>query len=137
MSRADDLRAQAADRILVKDGAYGTMIQSYGLVEADYRGDHDLKRDQKGNNDLLCLTRPDIVREIAHGYADAGADVLGTNSFNANTISQADYGAEHLVHDINVVSARIVREVADDFAARDGRHGHYPKGRLGAHCQYA
>src|SRR6185436_621680 len=71
--------------------------------------------DQKGNNDLLNLTRPELVREIAQSFADAGADILATNSFNANRISQADYGAEHLVHEINAAAARIIRDVADVY----------------------
>jgi 5-methyltetrahydrofolate--homocysteine methyltransferase len=114
---AEQLRAEAAKRILVKDGAYGTEIQRRRLVEADYRGSLDLKRDQKGNNDLLNLTRPETVREIARSFADAGVDILATNTFNANRISQADYGAEALVREINVAAARIIREVAD----ADGR----------------
>ena len=90
------IRAAAARRLLVKDGAYGTMIQSYRLAEADYRGTLTLGRDQKGNNDLLNLTRPDVIGEIARGYVAAGADILATNTFNANRISQADYAAEPL-----------------------------------------
>jgi len=121
MNLSDLFRAEAARRILVKDGAFGTAIQAAGLQEACYRGDLTLNHDQKGNNDLLNLTRPELIRSIAQGYADAGADVLGTNSFNANRISQADYGAEHLVRDINVSAARIVREVADAAEAKDGR----------------
>jgi 5-methyltetrahydrofolate--homocysteine methyltransferase len=110
---AEQLRAEAARRILVKDGAYGTQVQARRLGADDYRGTLDLARDQKGNNDLLNLTRPDLVREIAQSFADAGADILATNSFNANRISQADYGAEHLVREINSAAARIIREVAD------------------------
>jgi len=110
---AEQLRAAAATRILIKDGAYGTQIQDRRLNEADYRGGLDLARDQKGNNDLLNLTRPGIVREIAQSFADAGADILATNTFNANAISQADYGAEGLVREINTAAARIIREVAD------------------------
>jgi 5-methyltetrahydrofolate--homocysteine methyltransferase len=110
---AEQLRAEAAHRILVKDGAYGTQIQERRLAEADYRGALDLARDQKGNNDLLNLTRPDLVGEIAQSFADAGADILATNTFNANRISQADYGAEGLVREINTEAARIIREVAD------------------------
>jgi 5-methyltetrahydrofolate--homocysteine methyltransferase len=121
VSIAQQLRDSAAKRILVKDGAYGTQIQARGLKEADYRGSLDLARDQKGNNDLLNLTRPDIVGEIAQAFADAGADVLATNSFNANRISQADYGAEGLVREINVAAARIIREVAEREAQKDGR----------------
>ena len=99
MSIADQIRAEAARRILIKDGAYGTQVQERGLCEAEYRGQYDLGRDQKGNNDLLNLTRPDLMREIADAFACAGADILATNSFNANRISQADYGAEHLVRE--------------------------------------
>jgi 5-methyltetrahydrofolate--homocysteine methyltransferase len=118
---AQQLRAAAAERILVKDGAYGTQVQARRLEEADYRGGLDLARDQKGNNDLLNLTRPELVGEIAQAFADSGADVLATNSFNANRISQADYGAEHLVREINASAARIIRAVADREAQKDGR----------------
>ena len=113
MNAAAQLRAEAAKRILIKDGAYGTQIQARKLAEADYRGSLDLARDQKGNNDLLNITRPDVVREIARNFADAGAEILATNTFNANRISQADYAAEHLVREINVEAARIIRAVAD------------------------
>jgi len=119
MNAAERLRAAAATRILVKDGAYGTQIQERRLQEADYRGSLSLSHDQKGNNDLLNLTRPALIREIAQSFADAGADVLATNTFNANRISQADYGAEGLVREINREAARIIREVAgpDRFVA--------------------
>jgi 5-methyltetrahydrofolate--homocysteine methyltransferase len=127
---ADVLKAAAAERILIKDGAFGTAIQGAGLCAADYQGSYELSKDQKGNNDLLCLTRPELIRDIASRYAEAGADVLGTNSFNANRISQADYGAEHLVPEMNVAAARIIREVADEFAARDGRR-RFVAGALG------
>jgi 5-methyltetrahydrofolate--homocysteine methyltransferase len=113
MNIVEQLKAEARGRILVKDGAYGTQIQGHGLAEADYRGAMPLERDQKGNNDLLNITRPDLVRGIAMGFAGAGADILATNSFNANSISQADYGAQSLVREINVAAARIIREVAD------------------------
>src|SRR3954468_19597555 len=118
---AEQLKAAAAERILVKDGAYGTQVQARRLVEADYRGKLDLARDQKGNNDLLNLTRPDIIGSIAQAFADAGADVLATNSFNANRISQADYGAEPLVREMNAAAARIIREVAERESDKDGR----------------
>jgi 5-methyltetrahydrofolate--homocysteine methyltransferase len=117
MNAAAQLKAEAARRILIKDGAYGTQIQERKLAEADYHGPLDLARDQKGNNDLLNLTRPDVVREIAQNFAAAGAEILATNTFNANRISQADYAAEHLVREINMSAARIIREVADS----DGR----------------
>ena len=117
MTPGQNLRAEAAKRILVKDGAYGTLIQAERLKSSDYCGGLDLMKDQRGNNDLLNLTKPDLVRSICERFADAGADVLATNTFNANAISQADYGAEALVAKINVEAARITREVAD----RDGR----------------
>lgn len=121
MSAEQVFRAEAEKRILVKDGAFGTAIQQAGLTEACYRGELTLNHDQKGNNDLLNLTRPELIRAIAQGYANAGADVLGTNSFNANRISQSDYGAELLVGEMNVAAARIIRQVADEAEAKDGR----------------
>jgi 5-methyltetrahydrofolate--homocysteine methyltransferase len=121
VSAATDLRAAASTRILVKDGPYGTLIQGEGLKEADYRGQLALNHDQKGNNDLLNLTRPDIVRKIAESFVASGADILATNTFNANRISQSDYGAEHLVSEINLQAARIIREVADEASAKNGR----------------
>ena len=113
-------RAEAARRILVTDGAFGTMVQSYRLDEAAYRGAIDTGHDQKGNNDLLSLTRPDIVREITDAYLAAGSDIVCTNTFNANRVSQGDYGAEHLVRDLNIASARIAREAADGTAKATG-----------------
>jgi len=121
MTAADEFRAAAAERILIKDGAYGTLIQAESLKEADYRGELELNHDQKGNNDLLNLTQPDIVRKIAKQFIASGVDILATNTFNANRISQSDYGAEHLVTDINRSAARIIREVADEASAADGR----------------
>ena len=121
MSAAQRLRDAACERILIFDGAFGTQIQNKGLVESDYRGSLDLARDQKGNNDLLAITRPDVVDEITRAYLAAGADMVSTNTFSANRISQADYAAEHLVGDINRESARIARAAANDFAAKDGR----------------
>ncbi len=123
-------RAALAERILVKDGPYGTAIQALGLGEADYRGELAVTHDQKGNNDILNLTRPDAILGIARAYAAAGADLLATNSFNANAISQADYGTAHLVGEINRAAARIVRTVADEAAARDGRR-RFVAGALG------
>ena len=113
MSKAQLFRNEAAQRILVKDGAYGTMIQDRRLQSADYCAGFDLMKDQRGNNDLLNLSQPDVVRSICESFAAAGADVLATNTFNANAISQADYGAEHLVRDINRAAARITRDVAE------------------------
>ncbi len=117
MTVAQTLRAEAARRILVKDGAYGTSIQARKLQTADYAGRLGLPKDQRGNNDLLNITKPEVVRSICESFAAAGAEILATNTFNANAISQADYGAEALVGDINRAAARLTREVADG----DGR----------------
>jgi 5-methyltetrahydrofolate--homocysteine methyltransferase len=117
----DRLLAAARERILLTDGAFGTEIQNYGLSEADYRGKLELPRDQKGNNDILALTRPEIVEAITRAYLAAGSDIVSTNTFSANRISQADYAAEHLVRDINVASAGIARRAADEAEAADGR----------------
>ena len=117
MTASQSLRTEAAKRILIKDGAYGTSIQNRKLQTADYCGGLDLLKDQRGNNDLLNITKPDVVRSICESFAEAGAEILATNTFNANSISQADYGAEALVKKINVEAARITREVAD----RDGK----------------
>jgi len=116
-----DFRAAAAERILVFDGGYGTSIQKFKLEEADYRGDLDLPMDQKGNNDLLCLTRPDIIEGIHTAYFDAGADMVETNTFSSTRIAMADYGCEHLVRDINVAAAKLARGAAEKAQAKDGR----------------
>jgi 5-methyltetrahydrofolate--homocysteine methyltransferase len=115
------LRDLLAQRILILDGAMGTMIQQYKLQEADYRGERfaDWKgQDLKGNNDLLVLTKPDIIREIHGKYIAAGADIIETNTFNATTISQADYGLEHLVPELNLAAAKVAREAADAVTDR-------------------
>ena len=105
------------DRILVLDGAMGTMVQSYSLTEDDFRGDRfkDHDHDLQGNNDLLCLTRPDIVGEIHKAYFDAGADIVETNTFNANAISQLDYGTEGLAYEINLEAAKIAKSIAKTY----------------------
>src|SRR5881394_2711211 len=107
-------------RILVLDGAMGTMIQRYGLTEAQYRGERfrDFPRDLKGNNDLLTITRPGVIREIHAQYLEAGADILETNTFNSTSISQADYHLEDIVAELNLAAARLAREVADAQSAR-------------------
>ncbi|MDE2560832.1 MAG: homocysteine S-methyltransferase family protein [Sphingomonadales bacterium] len=115
------LLAEAAKRILLTDGAWGTQIQARRLVEADYAGSLGLAKEQKGNNDILALTRPDVVEDIARAYLEAGSDIVSTNTFSSNRISMADYGAEGLVRELNVENARIARRVADEFEARDGR----------------
>lgn len=120
MSKADQFRAAAAQRILIKDGPYGTQIQAAGLSAEDYGAGTDLARDQKGNNDLVNLTQGAVIRRICDAYIEAGAVLLATNTFNANRISQADYGAESLVREINVAAARIIREAVDAATAKDG-----------------
>ena len=115
------LRDLLAQRILILDGAMGTMIQQYKLQEADYRGERfaDWKgQDLKGNNDLLVLTKPEIIREIHGKYIDAGADIIETNTFNSTTISQADYGLEHLVPELNLAAAKVARQAADAVTDR-------------------
>jgi 5-methyltetrahydrofolate--homocysteine methyltransferase len=121
MTPRERLNAEAAKRVLISDGAFGTQIQNRKLSEEDYAGDLGLKADQKGNNDILALTCPDVIEDITRAYLDAGSDVIATNTFSANVISQADYAAEALVRDINVESGKIARKLADEFEAMDGR----------------
>ncbi len=120
MSKAQEFRAAAAQRILIKDGPYGTQIQAAGLAAQEYGAGTGLERDQKGNNDLVNLTQPAVIRRICDAYIDAGAVLLATNTFNANSISQADYGAEHLVREINLAAARVIRDAVDAASAADG-----------------
>ena len=120
MTKREEFEAAAKARILIKDGPYGTEIQRAKLSPEDYAGETGLNADQKGNNDLVNLTKPQVIRKICDSYIDAGAHVLATNTFNANRISQADYGAEGLVRDINVSAARIIREAVDEASAKDG-----------------
>ncbi len=114
-------REAAAERVLIFDGAYGTAIQRYKLTEDDYRGDLDLEKDQKGNNDLLCLTQPDVISEIHDAYFNAGSDMVETNTFSSTKIAMADYGCEHLVKDLNLEAARLAREAAERAEAKDGK----------------
>ncbi|GHF31026.1 5-methyltetrahydrofolate--homocysteine methyltransferase [Deinococcus metalli] len=117
-----EIRAEARRRILILDGAWGTQLQGAGLTEADFRWDDaDPLRMYRGNFDLLQLTRPDVIRAVHRAYFEAGADIASTNTFNSTTVSQADYGTEHLARAMNVAGARLAREVADEFTARDGR----------------
>ncbi len=120
-------------RILVLDGAMGTMIQQHRLSEADFRGERfrDHKHDLKGNNDLLTLTQPQVIREIHGKYLEAGADILETNTFNSTSISQADYKLESAVFDLNFEGARLAREVADDYSRRTPGRQRWVAGVLG------
>jgi len=117
----------------VLDGAMGTMIQRYKLSEADYRGErfYDYHRDIKGNNDLLSITKPEVIREIHTAYLQAGADIIETNTFNANAISQADYGMESLAYELNLASAKIARSCADEFTLLDPSKPRFVAGALG------
>lgn len=120
MTPREDFTARAQQRILVFDGGYGTAIQRHRLGEADYRGSLDLAKDQKGNNDLLSITRPDIIGGIHDAYLAAGADMIETNTFSSTRVAMVDYGCEHLVRDINLQSARLARACADRAEAQDG-----------------
>jgi 5-methyltetrahydrofolate--homocysteine methyltransferase len=127
------LQPLLARRILVLDGAMGTMIQTYRLGEQDYRGERfaDWPRELKGNSDLLSLTQPDIIRAIHAAYLEAGADILETNSFTSTRSSQADYGMEDLIYELNHASAALARGVADEFERKDPETPRFVAGVLG------
>ncbi|MDX9718464.1 MAG: homocysteine S-methyltransferase family protein, partial [Thauera sp.] len=131
--RSTELRQLLADRILILDGAMGTMIQQEKLGEADYRGDRflDHPKDLKGNNDLLVLTRPDVILGIHRAYLEAGADIIETNTFNATRVSQAEYGLEALAYELNVEGARLVRQLCDEYTANNPAKPRYCAGVLG------
>jgi 5-methyltetrahydrofolate--homocysteine methyltransferase len=120
-TRGEGLPALLAQRIVVLDGAMGTMIQRFKLSEAQYRGERfrDHPKDVKGNNELLVLTRPDVIRDIHEGYLAAGADIIETNTFGATSIAQADYDMPEVAREMNVAAARIAREAADKFSTPD------------------
>src|ERR1051325_9237205 len=132
-ARLERLEALLAERILVLDGAMGTMIQAHRLAEPDYRGARfaDWPVDLKGNNDLLTLVRPDIIRGIHSQYLEAGADIVETNSFNSTAVSMADYRMEGLVAELNREAARLARETAEGFEAKDPARPRYVAGLLG------
>jgi 5-methyltetrahydrofolate--homocysteine methyltransferase len=127
------LKREVKERILIIDGAMGTMIQSYHLAEDDYRGSRFAEhgRDLKGNNDLLVLTRPDVIGEIHGAYFGAGADIVETNTFNAQKISQADYGLEHIAEEMNLAAARLAREAADRWTAKTPAKPRFVAGAIG------
>ena len=131
-ARIESLFAALEERIVLLDGAMGTMIQAYKLGEDDYRGERfaNWERDLKGNNDLLTLTRPQVIREIHTAFLDAGADIIETNTFNSNAPSMSDYGLESLVPELNLAAARLARECADAAAKRTGEP-RYVAGVLG------
>ena len=120
-------------KIVVLDGAMGTSIQNYNLNEKDFRGDllKDFHKDQKGNNDILSITKPEVIKEIHRSFLEAGSDIIETNSFNSTSISQEDYDLAHLVYDLNYHSAKIAREVADEFTAMNPDKPRFVAGSIG------
>lgn len=123
----------AAERILIIDGAMGTMIQRYKLEEGDYRGDRfkDHHSDVKGNNDLLCLTQPQIVEAIHREYLEAGADIIETNTFSSTSIAQADYDMQHLAYELNVAAASIAKKATTDYTNRNPDKPRFVAGAIG------
>lgn len=128
-----DIRDLLRQRVLVLDGAMGSLIQEYQLTEADFRGDILINHpsDLKGNNDMLSLTRPQVIEQIHRQYLEAGADILSTNTFNATSISQADYNAEKWVYEMNKASAAIAVKAANDFTAKNPAKPRYVAGAIG------
>ncbi|MCE9543496.1 MAG: homocysteine S-methyltransferase family protein, partial [Verrucomicrobia bacterium] len=127
------LRELFARRIALLDGAMGTMIQRHPLTEADFRGerfkDHD--HDLKGNNDLLSITRPDVIKGIHRAYFEAGSDIVETNTFSTTTVSQADYGLEDAVREINLAGAKVAREAAEEYMASNPGRRVFVAGSVG------
>jgi len=121
------------ERVLVLDGAMGTMIQRYNLTEEDYRGTQftHLPGQMKGNNDMLSITRPEVIRAIHAEYLDAGVDIIETNSFSATTISMADYSMESYIRDLNLAAARVAREVADEYTKKNPNKPRFVAGSIG------
>lgn len=128
-----DIRQALQERILIIDGAMGTMIQRHRLTEEDYRGERyrNWPSDLKGNNDLLCLTQPDIIEGIHREYLNAGADIIETNTFNSQKVSLADYNMEALAYEINVAAARIAKKAADDFTQQNPAKPRFVAGAIG------
>lgn len=128
-----NIREALKERILVLDGAMGTMIQRYKLEEEDFRGERfkDHPCSLKGNNDMLAITRPDVIKEIHAAYFDAGSDIIETNSFGSTSVAQADYELEDAVYDINVACAKIAREVADAYTAKNPNKPRFVAGSMG------
>ncbi|MDD1628111.1 MAG: homocysteine S-methyltransferase family protein, partial [Methylococcaceae bacterium] len=133
MSKTELLKQQLSQRILFLDGAMGTMIQSYKLEEKDYRGERFAQWDVdlKGNNDLLSLTQPDIIKAIHNAYFEAGSDIVETNTFNSTSIAMADYRMEALAYEINLESARLARQAADEYTGKTPEKPRFVAGVLG------
>src|SRR5918992_6130433 len=132
-ARISGFRALLKQRILILDCAMGTMIQDHGLGEEDYRGERfaEHPHDLKGNNDLLSLTQPDVIRGIHEAVLEVGADIVETNTFNATAISQADYGTEDLAYELNREAARLAREAADGFTRKTPEKPRFVVGAIG------
>src|SRR3954471_11522034 len=133
MTKAETLQKLLAERILILDGAMGTMVQRRKLTEADFRGERfkSHPRDLKGNNDVLVLTRPDVIADIHAEYLDAGADIIETNTFSSTSVSQGDYGLEAIAYELNLEAARLARRVVDEWTAKDPRKPRFVAGSLG------
>src|SRR5580765_4794911 len=132
-NRESRLSSLLTDRILILDGAMGTMIQRYKLTEADFRGERfaNHPKDLKGDSDILVLTRPDVISAIHHEYLAAGADIIETNTFGGTVIAQGDYGLEGAVYDINVEGARLARAAADEWTAKTPDRPRFVAGSIG------
>src|SRR5688500_12306293 len=133
MPTLDTLHAALSQRLLVLDGAMGTMIQRYKLTEEDFRGAQfkDFPRDLKGNSDLLVITRPDVIGAIHREYLAAGADIIETNTFTATAIAQADYGLESFAYELNLGGATVAREAADEWTAKTPDRPRFVAGSIG------
>ena len=127
------IKQELEKRILVIDGAMGSLIQQYKLTEADFRGERfkNFHKDVKGNNDLLCITRPDVIEEIHKQYLEAGADIIETNSFSSTRISMADYEMEDICYELNLAAAKVARKAADEYTAKDPSKPRFVAGAMG------
>jgi 5-methyltetrahydrofolate--homocysteine methyltransferase len=128
-----NIKEQLEDRVFILDGAMGTMIQRFDLTEDDFRGElfKDSKIDLKGNNDLLSLTRPDVIQNIHEQYLQAGADIVETNTFSGTSIAQADYGLEHIVYELNKASAEVAKKAAVKFTNQNPDKPRFVAGAMG------
>jgi len=133
MSISATIKKLLSERILIIDGAMGTMIQKHKLTEEDYRGERfrDYAHSLKGNNDLLVLTQPQIILDIHRAFLESGADILETNTFSANSISMADYHMENLVWELNVESTKLARKAADEYTAKNPAKPRFVAGSIG------
>src|SRR3954471_18149670 len=129
----NQLEALLAKRIAVLDGAMGTMVQRYGLTETDFRGARfkDHAKDLRGNNDVLVLTRPDVIAEIHRQYLEAGSDIIETHTFSGTAVAQGDYGLEPLVYELNLEGARLARAACDEYNAKFPSRPRFVAGAIG------